>query len=214
LTALDRSLLRVLRGTSASTPLGLTTIIGAMDARERMILTLEELDGGLRRLVAGGLVTEAAPHRFFATRDGTAAGHFSGIAPDEYASAVAEYQRAFARAAAHSEDRDEDPGRPLVTVHWRAADGRELSDDDADRVEDLADHIESALPAVAGAEVIGFESGGDGIEILVWGDGSNMDVDTIYAAVLPVVRAFGCPAGSHLVRHYDGGAREVATELV
>jgi hypothetical protein len=79
-------------------------------------------------------------------------------------------------------------------------------------VEDLADRIESALPAVAGAEVLGFEQGADGIEILIWGEGSNEEVDAIFRAVVPVMQAFGCPAGSYLVRHYDGGEREVSSD--
>ena len=68
----------------------------------------------------------------------------------------------------------------------------------------------------AGAEVLGFEVSSGELDILIWGESraSDADVDAVYQAVLPVFRAFGCPGGSYIIRHYDGGEREVESDRV
>jgi hypothetical protein len=118
------------------------------------------------------------------------------------------------RAATAAEVLDEEPGRELLVVRWRAADGQEISEEDEDDAEELAGRIEAVLPPVAKAEILGFEQGGGRIDILVWGEGSNQKIDQIYRTVAPIFRDFGCPPGSCMIRHYDGGEHELPSDEV
>ena len=62
-------------------------------------------------------------------------------------------------------------------------------------VDELYDQIEAALPAIADAKMGGVEHSGDGITILIFGKGSNDEIDAIYEKVAPVFRAFPAQTG-------------------
>jgi hypothetical protein len=215
--SLDRAVLRAARHTTAADPIGLMDILWGVDAQERMVLSHVELAGALERLIHAGKLAEAGRLRFYAPRTPPPERRFSGVSLEEHAHAVAEYRREFARVAAESEAQgDEDTGRPLVVIRWLPLNGESISDDDEDRVDDLVDQIEPLLPDTAGAEVLGFERGSGELDVLIWGESaaSDADVDAIYRAMQPAFRAFGCPKGSHVIRHYDGGEREEESDWV
>jgi hypothetical protein len=197
---IDHAILRVARRATAAQPTSLADLIAGVDAIERMVLTYAELDGALRRLIADGALAESAPLRFYRPASPPAVRAFSGLSGEAHAEAVAEYRRAFDRAAAEPDDEEDDTRGPLVVVRWVAADGRRISQDDEHRVDELGDRIEAALPDVAGAEVIGYEQGERDIEILVWGEGTDEEVDQVVEAVSRVAAAFGLPPGSEVTR--------------
>lgn len=214
---LDRAVLRSARHTTAADPIGLMDILWGVDAQEHMVMSHAELAGALERLIAAGKLVEAGPLRFYAPAQPSTERRFSGVSLEDHARAVAEYRREFARVSAESETSDdEDTGRPLVVVRWLPANAHAISEEDEDRADDLVDRLDPQLPDNASAEVLGYERGEGELDILIWGESTatDADVDAIYRAVLPVFRAFGCPKGSYLIRHYHGGEREEESDWV
>lgn len=108
---------------------------------------------------------------------------------------------------------DEGSGRPLVVVRWGIPSGRR-SQADEDAAEELAEELAPLLPPVANAEILGFDDGNDRIDILIWGEGTDEEIDQIYRAVAPLFRRYGCPPGSRLIRYYSGGAWELVSDEV
>lgn len=107
----------------------------------------------------------------------------------------------------------EDAGRSLVVVRWGIPSGQR-SEADEDAAEELAEELAPLLPSVANAEILGFDDGNDHIDILIWGEGTDEEIDQIYRAVAPLFRRCGCPPGSRLVRYYGGGAWELVSDEV
>lgn len=208
--SLDRDVLKSMTGATRDQPIDLVRLLSGVDARQRLVLTHDELEGALRRLIDSGLVAEAAPLHFFVPTE-PRHGSFSGLSSRDYENAV----KAYCGASAEGETlAGQGPGRELMVVRWRAADGVSIAENDENRAEQLAERIEAVIPPVTNAEILGFEQNGSTIDILVWGEGSNQEVDHIYAALAPIFRKFGCPWGSCLIRLYDGGKRELVSDQV
>lgn len=208
--SLDRDVLKSMTGATRDQPIDLVRLLSGVDARQRLVLTHDELEGALRRLIDSGLVAEAAPLHFFVPTE-PRHGSFSGLSSRDYERAVKAYRAASAEGETLA---GQGPGRELMVVRWRAADGVSIAENDENRAEQLAERIEAVIPPVTNAEILGFEQNGSTIDILVWGEGSNQEVDHIYAALAPIFRKFGCPWGSCLIRLYDGGKRELVSDQV
>ena len=108
-------------------------------------------------------------------------------------------------------DLDEESGRPLIAIRWGILLGRR-SEADEEAAEVLAEEMGPLIPPVAKAELLGFDDAGDHIDILIWGEGTDEEIDEIYRAVAPVFRRYGCPPGSCLIRYYGGGAWELVSD--
>ena len=108
---------------------------------------------------------------------------------------------------------DEDTGRPLVVARWGIPSSRR-SEADEEAAEELAEELVPLIPPMANAEVLGFEDGNDRIDIMIWGEGTDDEIDQIYRAVAPLFRRYGCPPGSCLIRYYSGGEWELVSDEV
>ena len=108
---------------------------------------------------------------------------------------------------------DDDSGRPLVAVRWGIPSGKR-SQADEDAAEELAEELAPLLPPVANAEILGFDDGNEHIDILIWGEGTDEEIDQIYRAIAPLFRRSDCPPGSCLIRYYSGGAWELISDEV
>ena len=108
---------------------------------------------------------------------------------------------------------DEASGRALVVIRWGIPSGRR-SEVDEEAAEQLAEELAPLIPPVANAEILGFEDADDRIDIVIWGDGTDEEIDQIYRAVAPLFRRYGCPPGSRLIRYYSGGAWELVSDEV
>lgn len=108
---------------------------------------------------------------------------------------------------------DDKPGRPLVVVRWGIPSGRR-SEADEDAAEELAEELVPLIPPVADAEVLGFDDASDRIDIVIWGEGTDEEIDQVYRAVAPTFRRYGCPPRSCIIRYYGGGAWELVSDEV
>jgi len=108
---------------------------------------------------------------------------------------------------------DEDPGRALVVVRWGIPSGKRSAADE-EAAEELAEELAPLIPSAANAEILGFEDADDRIDIVIWGEGTDEEIDQIYRAVAPLFRRYGCPPGSRLIRYYSGGAWELVSDEV
>lgn len=110
-------------------------------------------------------------------------------------------------------DLDEESGRPLVVVRWGIP-SRRRSEADEEAAEELAEELVPLIPAVADAEVLGFDDASDRIDIVIWGEGTDEEIDEVYRAVAPLFRRYGCPPGSCLIRYYGGGRWELVSDEI
>ena len=87
------------------------------------------------------------------------------------------------------------------------------SEEAMEEAERLAELMEPELPKGLNVDINGFESGAGSIDILIFGRGTNAEIDLTYDAIAPVFRAFAKHPGSHIIRYYDDGKREVVSDM-
>ena len=210
--ALDREILAAIEGRTAGTPQNLAGILAWVDARQKTVLTHAELEGGLRRLFAAGVIAEAGPLRYYAPAASPAERIFSGVSVEEHREACEAYLKAFWDAGGEDEE-DEFP-RKKIAVRWAVAGDRYPSDEDQAAAEALLERLEPVLAGAGLGEIIGCELGPGSVDILVFGRDTDDDVDALYDLLAPAFRAFGCPAGSCIIRTYRDRGEERVSDLV
>jgi hypothetical protein len=120
------------------------------------------------------------------------------------------------RALATLDDKpgpDEFVWRKLV-LRWKLPDNRFPDDEDEDRAEELAEHIEPLLSQSALGEVNGFEFGRGQIDILIFGKATDCDVDELYKLLVGPFRDHGCPPGSSIIRFYNDGKKSLESDVI
>lgn len=65
-------------------PRNLVQILACVDALEKVLLSHEELAGGLKRLIEEGRIAESPGHKFRGVSEGSPPGTFSGLPQAEY----------------------------------------------------------------------------------------------------------------------------------
>lgn len=211
---LDKAILKALRKTTRGQPANLVQIIGAIDAQEKLLISFKELSGGLRRLIEAGRVREAKPLHFYERQHGESGMTFSGLIGEEYKVATRSYREMSQEAIQKLESAPEVEDGPLIVCQLMFHDESGLSDEAEEAAENLAEQMSQALPDVANADIIGFERSSKQINILIYGFGTNAEVDFVYDAVSPFFRALPLQRGSSIVRYYDNRQREVESDLV
>ena len=107
----------------------------------------------------------------------------------------------------------DETGRPLMVVRWSIP-SRRRSPADENAAEELAESLMDLIPPVADAEILGFDDAEERIDIVIWGEGTDEEIDVIYRAIAPLFRRYGCPPGSCIIRYYGGGAWEFISDEV
>jgi hypothetical protein len=147
-----------------------------------------------------------------AVGDGTKA--FSGLSEEEHDAACRQYRKMFEAILREIESEPELDLGPLVICRLTFEGDGGFSDEAQETADDLAEMMAQILPNVGHADVNGFERSSEYINILIYGAGSNAEVDLVYDAVAPLFRVFPARAGSCIIRHYDNRQREVISDLV
>ncbi len=212
----DRDIFKAIQGHPEQNPQDLPGILAAVDARQRLILTHQELVNGLARLIEAGQVVEAGNYSYYVPKSPPSVRRFSGVPLAEYHRACEAYNESFSKALEEWEARPpspEDKTRQKIVVRWALSEGAFPSDSDEDAIEPLIEMIDDALNADGRAEVNGCENGPGSIDVLIFGKETDDDTDEIYALILPIVEVFGCPPGSRIIRQYEDQRREVITEV-
>lgn len=90
---LDRAIFKAIKNIKEDHPQNLVNILGVVDSQQKLILTYEELQDGLQRLIANGQVAEASPGHYFDPAGQPHSSEFSGISTEDYKEACHEYIR-------------------------------------------------------------------------------------------------------------------------
>ena len=215
-TNLDRRIFKTIHGHNAENPQTLMGVVGGVDASERLVLTHDELSGGLERLVNAGHIAEIKHHRYCDAWEGDLSNSFSGLTESDHATAVAEYQEWFQRQL---NELDDEPGEDdfiwqKLVLQWATSDERWPTDEDEDGAEKLADEIGPIIEQSGLGHVNGYEHGHGQINVLIFGKATDSDVDEIYDLLAPTFREFNCPPGSRIVRFYNERDEELESDIV
>ena len=214
--SLDRSIFKAIKGHTPENPCDLVGILYFVDGRERLVLSHEELSGGLQRLIQAGQIAKAEPHRYFESAGQTHAFTFSAISQDDYKKACEAYQKKFweeYRAVKGREPSPDDFTRQKLVIRWKLEGRNYATDDDEDAAELLCEQLDAILSRTKLAEINGVEFGPGYINILIFGKETDDDLDFIYADIAPAFRAFNCPPGSQIIRFYEQQG-EVVSDVV
>jgi hypothetical protein len=210
---LDRRIYKAITGYTPDHAQSLVGILAYVDSQEKMLLTHEELVGGLKRLIEAGLVTEATNHAFFESVRTDAARAFSGISPDVFESACRDYHNWFASQLQQDDDGAAFTRQKLV-IRWKLNGDTYPTDNDEDATETFATAIESAIAESGLGEINGFEHGAGLIDILIFGRETDDDVDDIYSLIADTFKSYGCPPGSCIIKCYHDPRREVVCDEI
>jgi hypothetical protein len=91
----DASIFEAVESGTLEKPHDLVQILAYVDSRDRLVLSHEELSGGLQRLIAQGRVAELPRHKFYKVTDDSAPRTFSGLTPEEHLQACEAYEKWF-----------------------------------------------------------------------------------------------------------------------
>jgi hypothetical protein len=91
----DDYILEAVRGTTRERPQDLIGILYHVDGRMKLVMSQDELSGGLQRLIEQGSIAESERHKFYEVTDGVAPRTFSGLTLDEHRRACEAYQKWF-----------------------------------------------------------------------------------------------------------------------
>jgi hypothetical protein len=209
---LHKEILEALKYSTPDDPFDLERIITTVDVRQKLLLSFDELEGGLRRLVDAGMVQQATPLHFFKATDSASPTPFSSFTKEDYSAAYEAYGAALKRAFEKTKDGPDDAFGSFIDCVLMFPSGG-YSEEDLEEAERLAELMEPMLPKNIDVEINGFEGGAGSIDVLIFGCGSNADIELTYDAIAPVFRAFPKHPGSHIIRYYDAGKREVVSDV-
>ena len=213
----DRRILKAIKSHSETAPQDLVGILAYVDSQEKLVLTHEELSGGLQRLIESGEIAEATPHKYFDTAGQSHSRGFSGLSLQDHEEACQAYRKWFweqYRKVQNKEPSEDDFTRQKIVIRWKLKGDEYATDADEDAAEALTEQIDSILRQNKRAEINGFEFGPGCIDILIFGKETDDDTDAIYAAIVATFRGFGCPPGSCVIRQYEYRDEEVISDTV
>jgi hypothetical protein len=92
---LDKFILEAVKGHTPENPKDLVGILYHVDGRMKLVMSDDELEGGLRRLVETGRIAELSAHRFYEVTGALSPGIFSGLSGEEHCRACEVYRKWF-----------------------------------------------------------------------------------------------------------------------
>jgi hypothetical protein len=215
-THLDQRIFKTIRGHTSNDPQTLVGIIAGVDAMERMILTPEELAGGLQRLVDSGSIIEIEKHRFIERSDAPGNRPFSGVDESDYKAAVKQYEHWFHEQLdkINIESNSDDFVWQKLAFRLALPENRSPNYEDEDAAENFAALIEPVIVQSGLGEINGFEHSLGHIDVLIFGKAIDADVDQIYDLLAPMFHKANCPPGSRIIRFYNERNEEIESDIV
>ncbi len=215
----QRDIYKAIKGYTKSNPQNIVGILGAVDARQKLLLTYEELCAGLKGLIEAGKIIEISPTQFCENKDASKiskVSHFAGFSFKEFEQACDEYSKMMERFMKEIENNEgeDDFGVQKIVIRWKLSGNNYATEDDEDRVEEFAEKIDEILQKDSRAEVNGFEYGPGQIDVLIFGSEKNENTDDIYLKIVNVFKAYGCPIGSSIIRNYLKNNEEVESDEI
>jgi len=196
----DRDVLRAIVAAGADGA-SIPGILDAVDAWQKMVLTLAELNGSLGRLTAAGLIVAHSDGRFATPRQtDEAPGAFQPITADAYREAVEAYHAAFGDALRQIVTESTDPDSrhwPKLSGAWRFPDDHYATDLELEGIGAVLVRVVDALAADGFASMTGGLSVGPGsVSFAVFG-GREADAERMLRVARPQFVA-AAPHGSEL----------------
>ena len=213
----DRRILKAIKSHSETAPQDLVGILAYVDSQEKLVLTHEELSGGLQRLIESGQIAEATPHKYFDTAGQSHSRVFSGLSLQDHEEACQAYRKWFweeSQKVQNKEPSEDDFTRQKIVIRWKLKGDEYATDADEDAADAFTEQIDAILRQSKRAEINGFEFGPGCIDILIFGKETDDDTDAIYADIVATFRGFGCPPGSCVIRQYEYRDEEVISDTV
>jgi hypothetical protein len=187
----DRDVYRAIKGRTEATPADVADVLGLVDAFQRLVLTVSELNQSLERLIGSGRVKEVAPGLYAEGNDPSRT--FHPISESAHEAAYELYGKRL-RVAAY--DPESDLSEVVLRVRWRLPDGAYADEATEQEIERLAGRLDEALEGRA--EGLGFEFG-PGLVDLVLAVREGSDAEEVVEAAQSILDAWPAPPGSSVV---------------
>jgi hypothetical protein len=202
MSGFDRDVYRAIEGRTEASPADVADVLGLVDAFQRLVLTVSELNQSLERLIGSARVKEVAPGRYAEGDDPSRT--FHPISESDHDAAYELYQERL-RSAVDEEETDL-PG-VVLRVRWRLPDGTYADEATEEEIERLARRLDEALEGRA--DGLGFEYG-PGLVDLVLAIREEFDAEEVADAARSVLDAWPAPPGSSVAL---GDVPEASAEL-
>jgi hypothetical protein len=191
MSGFDEDVFRAVAGATVGNPIDAAGILAGVDAYQRLLLTEDELNQSLKKLIGSGRVKEVTPGLYAEGNDPSRTFHpVSGAA---YREALERYRKRFLEAADTVED---DCLEPIVRVRWRLRHEGYADDETEREIERLAGRLDEVLEGRA--EGLGFELGPGVVDLVLAVVGSSDPMEVADRA-RSVLESWPAPPGSAVV---------------
>lgn len=207
---IEETILWALKMEGISGSMSLDNLIGWIDLRLRILISLPEINNALQTLISKGYLQETLPLYYsLSSSENPKNKIFRSISESEYEDAIETYKRKLEQATAEyeAEERRYGVSRRLISIIWTIG-KREFDDDIENVLNKLAEEIEPILdikrenvktikPESLLLDGIEIGSSPKGNEVIIWIQGYDEDdpID-IYNEIVPLFRKFKPPFGN------------------
>jgi hypothetical protein len=195
-------------------PASLINIIATVDARERMVISFDELEACLNELYAQNKIGQLSVTQYYELNEGEKnCDPFQPLTERDYTQALNQYREMvdeflFKLDRGEFDEEDDKFGFHKLVVRWQLSHGGFPTDEDEDEVDAFAWKMDEALAKSGCAEINGYEYGKGHINILIFGNKSNENTDEVYQSIIEVYRSYDVPKGSYIIRYYEKKGNE------
>jgi len=207
---IEEAILWALEMNGINETMTLLNLIGWIDLRLRILVSLPELNDALQTLISEGKIQEIKHFKYSLSHsDNSNKKEFTSISESEYEKAVENYKIKLDKALAELEEEEKKFGvsRKLITIIWTIGE-REFNNAMEDILNRLAEKLELVLekerlnkkiikPESLLLDGIELRSSPQGNEIIIWIQGYDEDKSIdIYNKVKDILRNFDPPFGA------------------
>ncbi len=211
---LEHDVFKTIEHHTKDKPANLINIIATVDARERIVISHDELEGCLCDLYAQNRIGQVSVTQYYELEEGVKnCEAFKPITGNDYAKALNSYREMvdeflFKLERGEFDDEDDKFGYQKLIVRWQLSHGESPTDEDQDEVDAFAWKMDEALAKAGSAEINGYEYGKGHIDILIFGNKTNENTEQAYHAIIDIYKSYKIPKGSYIIRYYVKNRKE------